>query len=78
MIKIAPQDKRIYKHILLTNNLSSLIISDPELTESACSLAVHVGSINEPLSGLAHFIEHMLFMGSNKYPDEKVYHHLEV
>ena len=32
---------------------------------------VGVGSFSEPsyLPGLAHFLEHMLFMGSKKYPD---------
>lgn len=33
------------------------------------------GSLNEPkeLLGLAHFLEHMLFMGSKKYPKENAY-----
>ncbi|OQS07380.1 nardilysin [Thraustotheca clavata] len=37
----------------------------------AC-LTVGVGSFAEPpeLGGLAHYLEHMLFMGSQKYPDE--------
>ncbi|ETW00361.1 hypothetical protein H310_07006 [Aphanomyces invadans] len=37
----------------------------------AC-LTVGVGSFFEPqdLGGLAHYLEHMLFMGSEKYPDE--------
>ncbi|KUF98905.1 MMS19 nucleotide excision repair protein [Phytophthora nicotianae] len=37
----------------------------------AC-LTVGVGSFAEPesLPGLAHYLEHMLFMGSEKYPDE--------
>ncbi|CAH0520454.1 unnamed protein product [Peronospora belbahrii] len=37
----------------------------------AC-LTVGVGSFAEPVAvpGLAHFLEHMLFMGSQKYPDE--------
>ena len=28
---------------------------------------------SRPLAGLAHFLEHMLFMGSDKYPDENEY-----
>ncbi|XP_063684670.1 uncharacterized protein LOC134818889 isoform X9 [Bolinopsis microptera] len=49
-----------------------LLVSDPNATESACAAAVAVGSFAEPddLGGLAHFLEHMLFMGSGKYPDE--------
>ena len=34
----------------------------------AC-LNINVGSVNEKIDGLAHFLEHMVFMGSNKYPD---------
>jgi secreted Zn-dependent insulinase-like peptidase len=38
-----------------------------------CSIAVNSGSFNDPKhrGGLAHFLEHMIFMGSEKYPDEK-------
>ena len=34
-----------------------------------------MGSFAEPstLGGLAHFLEHMLFMGSDKYPDENYF-----
>lgn len=37
-----------------------------------CSFAYNVGSYNDPLhrQGLAHFLEHMIFMGSEKYPEE--------
>ena len=40
-----------------------------------CSLAVNVGSFNNPSkrSGIAHFLEHMIFMGSEKYPKESGY-----
>ncbi|XP_054841211.1 nardilysin-like [Eublepharis macularius] len=40
--------------------------------QSAAALAICIGSFCDPddLPGLAHFLEHMVFMGSEKYPDE--------
>uniref|UniRef100_A0A8C7WZN2 Nardilysin a (N-arginine dibasic convertase) n=1 Tax=Oryzias sinensis TaxID=183150 RepID=A0A8C7WZN2_9TELE len=40
--------------------------------QSAAALCVGVGSFSDPgdLPGLAHFLEHMVFMGSEKYPSE--------
>lgn len=34
-----------------------------------------IGSMNDPveLPGLAHFLEHMLFLGTEKYPEENDY-----
>ena len=48
-----------------------LIISDPKAKLSACAFRVDVGSYQDPpeYKGLAHFLEHMLFLGSEKYPD---------
>ncbi|XP_063283881.1 nardilysin [Pelobates fuscus] len=39
---------------------------------SAAALCIGIGSFSDPedLPGLAHFLEHMVFMGSEKYPDE--------
>ncbi|KAL2089661.1 hypothetical protein ACEWY4_014349 [Coilia grayii] len=40
--------------------------------QSAAALCIAVGSFSDPddLPGLAHFLEHMVFMGSEKYPTE--------
>merc|ERR1719508_128518 len=42
------------------------------LKMSAAALCVHMGSFSDPpdIPGLAHFLEHMVFMGSKKFPDE--------
>ena len=57
---------------ILPNNLKALLISDPEAEKSAASLGVNIGSLsdNPDELGLAHFCEHMLFMGTEKYPKE--------
>ena len=46
--------------------MKCLIISDPETEKSAASLDVNVGSALDPrpLHGTAHFLEHMLFIGT--------------
>ncbi len=68
-------DEREYKYIRLKNGLVVLLISDPTTDMSAAAMDVDVGAIQDPedVNGLAHFTEHMLFMGSKKYPDESEY-----
>ena len=63
-------DTREYQVIRLSNDLEVLLISDPDLQNSAASLSVPIGSMHNPDSqlGLAHYLEHMLFLGSEKYP----------
>ncbi|GMI28984.1 hypothetical protein TeGR_g1917 [Tetraparma gracilis] len=48
---------------------------EPDIRFAAVSLLVGVGSYSDPahLPGLAHFLEHMLFMGTSTYPDENHY-----
>lgn len=60
----------------LENGLEVYLISDPNATDSGAALTVDVGSLSDPKEypGMAHFCEHMLFMGTEKYPDEKEYH----
>ena len=74
-IQKSPSDKRLYKCIKLENEMRCLLIQDDEADKSCAALAVHVGdgSNPEPFWGLAHFLEHMLFMGTEKYPQENDY-----
>lgn len=60
----------------LENGLEAFLVSDPGATDSGAALSVHVGSFHDPVGypGLAHFVEHMLFMGTETFPDEKEYH----
>ena len=48
-----------------------LVIQDKDLEEAAIAVNVGVGAYSSPddFPGLAHFLEHMLFMGSEKYPN---------
>ncbi|KAG7926562.1 hypothetical protein KL925_003612 [Ogataea polymorpha] len=68
-------DDRQYRLIELPNGLVSLVISDPTTDKSAAALDVNVGAFQDPpeLPGLAHFCEHLLFMGTSKYPSENEY-----
>lgn len=71
----SPADERNYRHITLDNGLSVLLISDPETDKAAASLSVNVGSFDNPpdREGLAHFLEHMLFLGTDRYPEPGEY-----
>lgn len=63
-------DQRLYRSLVLGNGLKVLLISDNKAERSAASLDVFAGSAQNPISrpGLAHFLEHMLFLGTEKYP----------
>jgi len=68
-------DTATYAHYKLRNGLSVIVASDPELQREAACMAVAVGQMSDPKAwpGLAHFTEHMLFLGSEKFPDEADY-----
>uniref|UniRef100_A0A1J3GFR1 Zinc-metallopeptidase, peroxisomal n=1 Tax=Noccaea caerulescens TaxID=107243 RepID=A0A1J3GFR1_NOCCA len=68
-------DNREYRRIVLKNSLQVLLISDPDTDKCAASMSVSIGSFSDPqgLEGLAHFLEHMLFYASAKYPEEDSY-----
>lgn len=63
-------DKRSYRYLTLDNALRILLISDPATEKSAAAMDVNVGANQNPSdrAGLAHFLEHMLFLGTEKYP----------
>lgn len=65
-------DKRAYLYNRLPNLLKCLLISDRDADKSAAAMNVNIGSLFDPkdFPGLAHFLEHMLFMGTKKYPGE--------
>ncbi|ODS22725.1 hypothetical protein AB835_12540 [Candidatus Endobugula sertula] len=69
-IKKGQIDQRKYHYLTLSNQLRVLLISDKDTDKAAASLDVNVGSMDDPggRHGLAHFLEHMLFLGTKKYP----------
>lgn len=69
------QDSRNYRGLQLENGLKVLLISDPTTDKSAAALSVAVGHLSDPdeIPGLAHFCEHMLFLGTKKYVNENDY-----
>ena len=70
---LKPQpDDRQYRAITLPNGLTVLLVSDPSTDVEAGSVHINSGHFQDPphRPGLAHFHEHMLFLGTAKYPGE--------
>jgi len=67
----SPNDSREYRAVRLDNGIEVLLVSDPAVEKSAAALSVGVGLMFDPMAyqGMAHFLEHMLFMGTEAYPD---------
>ncbi|UTC24197.1 insulinase family protein [Candidatus Comchoanobacter bicostacola] len=70
-IEQGPLDPRTFDFHQLDNGLKVLFITDPDAEISASSMMVDVGTNSDPkgFEGLAHFLEHMLFIGTKKYPE---------
>ncbi|KYN88123.1 peptidase M16 [Vibrio cidicii] len=67
---LSPNDTHHYRYLTLENQLRVLLIHSEDAQKSAAALAVNVGHFDDPLEreGLAHYLEHMLFLGTQKYP----------
>ncbi|WP_085163941.1 pitrilysin [Gilliamella bombi] len=70
-VQQSERDKRQYEVIELANKMRVLLVSDPKAVKSLASLALPVGSLQDPKDqqGLAHYTEHMVLMGSKNYPE---------
>jgi secreted Zn-dependent insulinase-like peptidase len=65
----SPADKNIYHIYKLSNGLEVLIVQDKNARQTAAGMTVNSGITKEGIvNGLAHFTEHMLFLGSEEYP----------
>lgn len=60
----------------LPNGLKALVLPRPGAPTVVCDLYYPVGSVDEPAgkSGLAHFVEHMLFKGTERFPKGQIDH----
>lgn len=67
---ISPNDSNTYRYLTLPNGVRVLLTHDVNAQKSAAALAVNVGHFDDPIDreGLAHYLEHMLFLGTEKYP----------
>ncbi len=74
-IDIPKNENRKFKNGILANKLKYTIIQDDSTDLSNIVMSIRAGSLYDPLEymGLAHFLEHMLFMGSKKYPEENYF-----
>ncbi|KAL8966492.1 MAG: hypothetical protein Q9197_005948 [Variospora fuerteventurae] len=68
-------DDRSYRVIRLSNKLEALLVHDPDTDKASASVNVNVGSFSDAddMPGMAHAVEHLLFMGTEKYPVENDY-----
>ncbi|TDF39884.1 peptidase M16 [Alteromonadaceae bacterium M269] len=67
---VSSYDKRRYFPSRLDSGLEVLLVEDDSINKSAVSLTVASGHFHDPdnCHGLAHLLEHMIFMGSGAFP----------
>lgn len=75
-IAVSDFDSRHFHSYQLGNGLKVLLVSDADSEQAAAALNVSVGSWSNPpeIPGLAHLLEHVLFLGTEKYPEVDSYH----
>ncbi len=66
-------EKRNITGIILHNKIKIVLISDKQINKSTCCVGVGAGYLQDEYEGTAHFLEHLLFMGSEKYPESNEY-----
>jgi len=81
----SPSDPNEYRVFNLSNKLEVMIISDPTTHLSAAAIDFGVGDYQDFFTdedgneigarGLAHFHEHMVFLGTKEFPGEDVFDH---
>lgn len=61
-------DDRSYRVICLANKLEALLVHDPDSDKASAAVNVNVGNFSDDddMPGMAHAVEHLLFMGTQK------------
>jgi hypothetical protein len=61
-------DNRTYRVVRLPNDLEALLIHDPDTDKASAAMDVNIGSFSDAddMPGMAHAVEHLLFMGTEK------------
>ncbi len=62
-------------HGKLNNGINYVVIKDSDATVANVGIGIKVGSMSDPIDnmGMAHFLEHMLFLGSKKHKEESYF-----
>ncbi|HGJ5869613.1 MAG TPA: pitrilysin [Arsenophonus nasoniae] len=70
-INKSEKDTRGYQAIKLANDMIVLLVSDSKANKSLAAVTLPVGTMESPDQqlGLAHYLEHMVLMGSKRYPE---------
>ena len=71
-IRSPPEDKREYRWLRASNGLRILLVHDAATEKATAALEVFSGHFSDPPErpGLAHFTEHMMFLGTGRFPEE--------
>ena len=75
-MNISRNDNRLYQPLTLPNGLRVLLVEDQDSQKAAAALTVNTGHFDDPWhrQGLAHFTEHMLFLGTKDFPASGEFH----
>lgn len=72
-VRVSDTDYRSFRTLTLDTGLTVLLVQDERAAKAAAAIALPIGNLDDPDSqlGLAHYLEHMLFLGSASYPDQR-------
>lgn len=67
---VSSSDKLSYRLMKLENGLQIVLIQNKDTNIGSACMSVDVGSLDDTpgIDGMAHYLEHMLFMGSDMFP----------